>query len=588
MGTGARWVPDDAPPAAERLPAAAARGDESAAAPFARVDDLPDEAAFPLPLVTRAPQAPTTSTLAQLRGRRARQRRTSIIIGGVVGSGIAAAVLVFVFANRSQPRERVDKAERRQSAAYEAEKTALRDNQAIAQDASPTEGEPIRLIGMPVGVGIVAHLRPAELWSDELRAQEFRACFGEDIVGDVENWIKDSCRFSPGEIEELMIGFVLPEREQPPGVAAVVRTVEPQPRSQLLKKFPGELNDEHGHPVYTDKDRIYVFADDGRTIVIAPNEPGVAEQVVDSLTSGQSATTKQSILDILEHTDRERQITLVFEPLDIQLHQQFLVPERARAAAQAVLNWFGEDIETVAWSVHRGEDRFHSQLYVSNQHVWSATELQSAVRRKLQRLPRDVYEMVRKMRPQTLGARMLIGRYPAMLKVFALKTLFAIGDGPEDRYVQLTTVLPERAAPNLVLASLLTWDESTRTDFSQDAPPPTAGPRLPDTVAERLRKPIEIEFDREPLESAFQYIGRETSVSVEVEGKALERAGMTRNVPQTHALGTVPALEGISAILKKHEKDGLCIMVDESRKMMIVTTRAAAEQRGEKPFSVEN
>ena len=582
VGTGARWVPDEAPPVIKQ--------DAPAEMPMfgATPDPAPGGGDPPLPLVAAASASSSTSTLEQLRHRRRRQRRTSIIIGGVMGAGIGIAILAFVFARSAEPRAPVEKSKRQQSAEYEAEKTSLRDNLTLAREASPTDGEPIRLVGMPTGVGIVVHLRPAELWSDDLRVQEFRACFGEQIVTGVESWIREFCQFAPAEIEELLIGFVLPVRGQPPKLAAVVRTVEPQLRSQLLSKFPGELNDEHGHPVYVGQQQVYAFSDDRHTIAIAPNDFDAPAELANSLTSKQSAVTKDGILDLLEQTDRQRHITIVFEPLDIRLHQDFLVPERARPAADAVLDFFGEDIETVAWSIHHTDDQFFSQMLLRNQHVWTPTELQADIRKKLRRLPGEIYAAVRKMRPQNLGARMLIGRYPAMIKVFALQTLLAIGDGPEDRYVQLTTVLPERAGPNLVLASLLTWDESTRTDFSQDAPPQPSGPKLPDTVTERLKLPIEIDFEREPLEQAFQYIGRETSVKVEVDGEALEAAGMTRNVPQTHSLGSVPALQGIAAILARHEKDGLCIVIDESRKTMIVTTRTAAEQRGEKPFPVGN
>ncbi|HUG93242.1 MAG TPA: hypothetical protein VML55_20540 [Planctomycetaceae bacterium] len=541
-----------------------------------------------LPLVGEG-AAGATSTLAELRRRCARHRRTSILVGAILGTAIGAAILVAVFVKPADPPPRIEKSSRRESVTHSAERAMLRDNLTLAREASPTDGEPIRLMYVPTGANVIVHLRPAELWSDERPAREFRACFGETVVSGVETWIQEFCKFAPQQVEELLICFILPVRGQPPQLAAVVRTVEPQPKSQLLEKFRGELNEQHGFPIYVADQQVYMISDDRHTIAIAPNEFDAPAELAESMTTKRPSVTKDGILDLLARSDRQRHITLVFEPLDVRLHQQFLIPERARDAANVALDWFGEDVETVAWSLHRGEDRFFSQMYLRNQHVWTPTQLQNGIRQKLARLPREIYEAVRKMRPPSVGARTLIGRFPAMVKVFSLQTLLAIGHDPaKDRFVQLTTVLPERAGPNLVLASLLAWDESTRTDFSQQAPPQPTGPRLPDTVAERLQKPIEFAFEREPLELAFQYIGRETGVAVEVDGKALEAAGMTRNVPQTHALGTVPALQGIAAILARHEKDGLCIVVDEPQKRIIVTTKAAAELRGEKPFAVGN
>jgi hypothetical protein len=589
VGTGARWVPDDEPASEVSPPAHVPPRDLADEFPQLDFDapPLPHPAGAPLPPLVTDAAAPGTSTLDELRRRRTRSRRTGIIVGGLAGAGIAAVILAVVFATPAAP-PRAERPKRKLSATYEGERAALGDNLTRAREASPTDGDPIRLMSVPDGAFVVVHLRPAELWSDEPRAQEFRACFSEEILSAVEAWIRDFCRFEPDQIEELLVCFLLRPRDQSPGLAAVVRTVEKQRKSELLQKFPGELNEEHGFPVYVADGQAYLFSDDLHTISIAPSDSDSVAELAASATTKQPATSKDGILDLLRRSDRERHITVVFDTHDVRLRQPVLVPEKARPALGALVDWLGDDIETVAWSVHRAEDRFFSQIYLRNQHEWTPTQLQADVRQKLRRLPLAVYQAVEKMQPPTVGARMLIGRFPAMVKVFALQTLLAIGpDSRTDRWVQLTTVLPERAAPNLVLAGVLTWDESTRTDFSQQAPTQPSGPKLPETVAERLRTPIEIDFIREPLESAFQYIGRETSVGVELDGEGLEAAGVTRNAPQSHAMGTVPAIKGIAAILTKHEQDGLCIVVDEARKTMIVTTKAAAAQRGEQPFVVE-
>ncbi|MGH7202682.1 MAG: hypothetical protein ACREJB_18900, partial [Planctomycetaceae bacterium] len=150
--------------------------------------------------------------------------------------------------------------------------------------------------------------------------------------------------------------------------------------------------------------------------------------------------------------------------------------------------------------------------------------------------------------------------------------------------VRFTTVLPERAAPNLALAGLLTWDESLRTDFSQEAAPLAAGPKLPATVAERLKMPILAEFNRTPLEEAFTAIGDSIQVTFTLDGEALEGAAYTRNMPQTFNLGTAPAIRAVAEILKQY--DQMCIVVDEKTKTVTVTTKKAATDRGLTPYPV--
>ncbi|MBW3542579.1 MAG: hypothetical protein KY476_20135, partial [Planctomycetes bacterium] len=375
-----------------------------------------------------------------------------------------------------------------------------------------------------------------------------------------------------------------------PDVAVVVRTVDTQPKSVLLEKFPGTANETHGYPLYEGETHVFAFGKDGRTIAIAPNRLNTASELAESMLVSRPAVTKDGILDLLEKTDRERHFTIVFEPADLNLHQEALVPENVRPFLNALVLWFGDDVETVAWSLHRGNEKFFSQMYLRNQHVWTPTQLQTDMREKLKRLPRELYEAILKMQPKSLAYRKLVGRLPAMAMAFTHQTLPAIGADPQrDRFVQLTTVLPERAAPNLALASLLAWDESTRTDFSRQAPSPqpTGGTDEPRSLAERLKKPIDIEFKRTPLQEAFQYIGDETNIVFDIDGDALKFAGMTQNMPQNDALGVVPATEALKAILNRYQKEGLALVLDEAAGKVLVTTKAFAEKNGQKVWEVK-
>ena len=96
---------------------------------------------------------------------------------------------------------------------------------------------------------------------------------------------------------------------------------------------------------------------------------------------------------------------------------------------------------------------------------------------------------------------------------------------------------------------------------------------------------IEIDFRRTPLQDAFAYLGEETQVEFEIDGDALKLAGYTKNMPQTFYLGTVPATKALHAILNQY--DQMVIVLDESKQAVTVTTKAAAAQKGLKPFPVE-
>ncbi|MFP6766468.1 MAG: hypothetical protein VB858_22755, partial [Planctomycetaceae bacterium] len=188
---------------------------------------------------------------------------------------------------------------------------------------------------------------------------------------------------------------------------------------------------------------------------------------------------------------------------------------------------------------------------------------------------------------QQIGRRRIIGRFPAMTQVFARSTISAVGmteDGRPNRYAQLVTSIDERGAPNLALGALLTWDESTRTDFSKATgpKPQTSGPKLPDLVAERLKIQIEVEFNRTPLQEALSYIAEECQTTVEIDGDALKDKGYTKNMPQTFSM-TDTGMEVIKEIVGNY--DSMCLVVLEKQKRFLITTTSFARKNGQTVYS---
>jgi hypothetical protein len=210
---------------------------------------------------------------------------------------------------------------------------------------------------------------------------------------------------------------------------------------------------------------------------------------------------------------------------------------------------------------------------------------------KLAQAPHDLMSMILRMHPARKGAATIIGRYPAMVEAYREATV----PTTDKRLVRLTTVLPARSAPNLALATLLTWDEARRTDFSSPSRPPTtvaaAGSKLPDTVAERLKLSIDAEFNRTPLQDALRYICDEVQINLDLDGDALKDAAYTQNMPQTFNLGKVPAAAAIHEIISKYDGNGneefrMVVSVNEHTRTLIVHTRKFADQKGLPVFAV--
>lgn len=452
---------------------------------------------------------------------------------------------------------------------------------------SPTKGDPITLVCMPYGVSAIVHLRPAELWAKNPKREEYRYCWGP--LGEwLESQIKALSNQDPANIDELTIGFIPGVVSEPMQVCGVVRLKQAVQKTELIKAFrelTAELKETEGdYPVYESDKYAYVIKD-LQTFAFCPRTKQT--EMVESINRPNAQSPGMEAL--IKKTDRQRQIVVMFDPTTLAAHAQFILPAELHRVSNQIIDFFEpKQIETAAWSLHVGDDKFHSEILVRNRSSVAKTTLQSDLMKRLDKVPRDLQDMIRGyMDPKQMGPREIIGRFPIMTKVYARSTHSTSGE----RYASLTTSLPAIAAPNLTIGALLTWDESTRVDFSKAAGPtgPTkdANSKLPDLVADRLKQiKCEIEFAREPLQGAFKFIADECKVNIDIDGDALKAAGFTKNMPQTMTLGKVTGLEAVAAILKRYEKEKvpMVLVIDEGKKHALITTKDFAEKDNLKTY----
>jgi len=557
------------------------------------------EEASPFPIVTDGPTFPDLSTsenevkgvpqinynavpsttsgvrrLNEIKKRNAKRRNIALLVGTLVVTVVGCVIVVAM--NWSDLVEAPSTDSKSQETIANVDKRATQQIKTKqpqpTQRTAPTNGNAISLKMIPSGARILIHVRPAELWKDELQQKEFRACLGP-VAAWAENQIKNICLYEPAEVEEVLIGLIPGVPGTPPDVTAVVHLK--QEHSDLAMRFNAVPNDEWGPVIHVGEGRSY-FIQNAGTFAVVPN--GMEADLVEAVEQG--GVTSVGIEEILKKTDRHRHLTFVFEPLDGRVHHEALFPERAHPFFSQFFGWFGDEVETVAWSIHIGKT-FHSEIVLRNKTGTgtSPAKLEKLVQQKLDGFPEELYRAVLKMQPQLEGLRRIVGRFPAMMKVYAMAT----SSDREDRFVRLTTNLPERAAPNLALGALLTWDESTRTDFSHDTPSqPTQPPKTTLSIAQRLKKEIEIDFLQTPLHEAFAYIGEETGVHIEIDGAGLMGSGYTKNMEQNSKIGLVSANRALHDIIKQYED--MVLLVDEQKQVMTVTTKVVAEEKNLIPY----
>lgn len=573
VGTGARWVPDDA--ASSGQPA---QSNVAVAQPLA----VQQPVASQQPGVVSVGQDDFCgmARLKELKKKNAKRRNTAIIAGVLTACAVGGVVY---FANTKIDEEKQREALAGQPKIDEELKQKtddLKQNTELAKASSPTEGEPISLNCLPLGTQILVSIRPAELWADQSRGQEILYCLGPFGTW-VEEQLKTLCRFEPAQIEHALIGIIPGPVGEPPQAAAVVRLVADAKKSELIQTFGGQSTEDFGYPVYINNEdgNCYLYKD-LRTIVIAP-----ADTAQDVAASTEFASPQADGIEaLIPETDQDRHLTLVFQPraIDAFVRGQAVFPENANDLIRHVLSFFNpDDVDTVAWSMHFGARGFHSDMLLRNTTLMREHQLQDTVRKKLKDLPYDLWHMVEKMDPKVAGPRKIIGRFPAMTQVFAKSTIGGMGT----RYAQLTTQLPERAAPNLAIGALLTWDESTRTDFTKEAPirVPTSTEKIPELIADRLKKKILVEFGSTPLQEAIRYIAEECRCDHYIDGDALKLSGYTKNMPQEFTIEDT-GFEALRRILTKERQEDLCLVIQEDKKRFLLTTDAVAAETGLTPY----
>ena len=363
-----------------------------------------------------------------------------------------------------------------------------------------------------------------------------------------------------------------------PDVAAVVHMVEEQKRSQLMDQF-GQLVETYQYPVYLSGERAYMIVDQ-KTLVVCPK--GQAAEMVQAI---GDFPPSEEIDPLLPMTDRDRQVTMIFTPRTLALQETWF-PENFRPFVKDTVEWLGEEAESMSWSFNLTDELFYSEILLRYKGM-SPKKYGREFKSKLDALAGTLVPLIGRMNPKEQGKRMVIGRVPAMVEVFAMATI--VNQGPH--HIQLVTPLPDRAAANMVLGTLLAWDESTRTDFSKAKPVPTETSKVPAMVADRLKLKIDIDFRAAPLNEAFTYIGGEIKTPIEIDGDGLKLGGFTKNIKQEFKMDGARAQDVILKIFEVSKginsvdpTKNLVLIVDESKKDILVTTTAAAERKGLKPF----
>jgi serine/threonine-protein kinase len=434
------------------------------------------------------------------------------------------------------------------------------------------QGKPPALAFLPAGSQLVVLARPAEMLAQP-EGRLFLTALGPQVGTGLDRLIALAgcplaeiavlqAAWQAGVAEPILGGYCLHGLEPLP-VAVDLET---------RQRAWGSVRE-----VACDGETIHVGADiacwlpvaeGGRVLVAAP-EDWLRSMVV----AGSTALPRdwESLVGML---DANRHLTLLGSPDYLLRDGRAALIGPLAGLAEPLQKFFGTSLRALALSL-----QFGSNFYVEIDAIpasgapakISADRLHAA----LESLPTDAAAFTSRL-PAEAAQQSRIVRLPEMLRVVASQ----MRAGVEQAGVVVNAYLPEHAAHNLALATLVTLAAAEQSGPSLQQAKPRAL-----SLEASLARPISLVFARDTLETAVQMLAEEVGVPMEILGSDLQQEGITKN--QSFALDErdKPAESILRTILARSNSAGKLVYMFSTRagrETILITTRAAAARRGER------
>lgn len=427
---------------------------------------------------------------------------------------------------------------------------------------SPTAGQPLALNYLPLGTQLLLHVRAAEL-ARHSEADRIAAALGP--------WGTQVVR----QLNELS-GLELDEIE------SLTVAVHSTMRGELHTTLRIELAKSISLPELTDHESHVCFAPasaDGRLLVCCH-----ADDLAELKGQGdEPALFPRDMQRLLDHTDRQRMVTLVFPTRFLKTEGHKLLDESAEALGEVVAEFAGDDALAVALSAHWGEQFFlelqsgvalnvRAHRYGAKLREWipSATaNLQAALAAE----------------PVHPFGREVVERFPAMLQLLGRYARTGEANGVS----VVRCYLPIAAGHNLLMASELLLSLPGEGELVAGAA------TVPKALREKLATVTSMSFAKDTLEQALTLLSEDIGAKIEIVGRDLQLEGITKNQSFGIDLRDLPAEKILQAVLAQANPDRTATGLSDVKQklvyvlrgansadgVIVVTTRVAAEKRGD-------
>ncbi|MDG2380086.1 MAG: protein kinase [Pirellulaceae bacterium] len=454
------------------------------------------------------------------------------------------------------------------------------DGQTLWQ--SPTKGEPIELSYSPPAAQFFLIARPrAMLESDEGPAVL-------NALGPLNDHVQalfEELQLSLAEIDQLLIALT-PQDVGSPRVTIVAKFNSEPTVTELLTRINHQDSPDGKRWQIADYHAI-VPKEDPNVICFA-DETEITEIVK---TGGTPPLLKRQIERLRRLTDRERHLTLLFDPHFLNADGRETLRGIYTALRGPISNFLGDEVQAATVSLHF-ENPFYGEVRLASSLDQDPFRLAATCRQRLSSLPEKVNDYLGRTTIERFWQPIAL-RFPLMLRFLHDQARI----GVTDQCAVINFVAPEKSAHNLVLASQLAIEAS-------GASPPQEPPSSPEPTDWRriLEHSMNLSFPQLSLEFAlrdFTAVLKDTfpseNIQIKIVGSDLQLAGITRNQQIRDVQLKQKTVDEILTQLVRQanpvrtdslssvEQKLVWVLApsDESTgKTILITTRTAATQKG--------
>jgi hypothetical protein len=437
---------------------------------------------------------------------------------------------------------------------------------------SPTNGKPLDLGYLSPGAQIIAVLRAAALLQHP-EADKIRAALGPGGQQAVES-VEKATIARLASMDQLIIGGQVTSAGKWL-VTFVVHTKKAISKEVLVARLTGAVEkQEDGETYWLANDRAYYLPGrgNGKVLVVAPTD-SIAD-IVDL--AGNPPPLRRDIERLLDHTDADRQVTIIVAPNSLFSEGRSLFSgelERLRGP----LFWFlGDELSGAALSMHWGDD-FFLELIATPKLETTPEKAAQIFAKRCSEIPDKLQQYVANLNPQAFG-REIVSRFPSMLRKLAIYTR----SGFEPDHAVLRCYLPVVAGHNLLMAAELTLAEPPGAATEIATAGPATGPGSAATTLtsfhDRMAKITSLRFAKDTLEAALEQLSQDIGVPIVIRGPDLQAEGITKNQSFGIDISKKPAEEILVQILRLANPDKAATGPEDPRQKLVYIVEQASDK----------